>query len=162
MSAFAIAQEAGEHVERPKIKAKISSNNDIYCLSQAKRSINENKINEAEEWIEKVHNFDAEAYLIKGDIKYLYKYADWGWRTAYLKAAQMGSEEAEEKAKCLIVDNTLFTTTSNPKSEAEHIAHKADSLGNLHEYEQSFGLYLKAAEMGNSKAQLNVARFYLT
>lgn len=162
MPTVAIAQESGEHVERPfKKTPKSNSYKDSYCLSQAKKCINEKKINEAEEWIDKLHNLDAEAYLMKGDIKYLYKYADWGWRTAYLKAAQMGNEEAAGKTHCLIVDNTLFTYTSNPKNAAEHIAHKADSLAIQHEYEQSFNFYLEAAEMGNSTAQLNVARFYL-
>ena len=158
-------------IEKCKRKINDSSNatnrpsakeSDSYYIELAKKSILQKEISKAENYLDRVNNRESVDYcLLKGDILYLYKFAEYGWRTAYLKAAHMGSEEAEEKAHCLIVDNTLFTTTSNPKSEAEYIAHKADSLGNLHEYEQSFGLYLKAAEMGNSKAQLNVARFYL-
>lgn len=157
--------------DSPNSTRSSAKRSDSYYIEQAKKCVLLNDIAKAESYLDRVDNRESVDYcLLKGDILYLYKFAEYGhgWRNYYNHAAYLGNSEAEVKSHSLVVDSkAICTHTSNPKTEAEHLAHKADSLiprswsDQTREFEESFNLYLKSAEMGHPTAQLNVGRFYM-
>ena len=142
---------------------------DSYYIEQARKCMLQGDITKAEKYLDRVDNRESADYcLLKGDILYLYKFGEYGWRSYYNHAAFLGNSEAKEKSHSLIVySEAICTHTSHPKTEAEYFAHRADSLiprswsDQIKDLEESFKLYLKSAEMGHPTAQLNVGRFYM-